>query len=195
TDGKHKKHIVFPEIAGLEPFHEHTRPAVIIGAGSEFRNVIRRSVGFDSDNLAEIIYGMGCVGRPAADSQYEEPPPTFPRVLDQFRHFFHGRAIDPIDDLSSFLQIFLCETHSISFSELALDASNKKAQLFESGGRTNLIEALRSFECSKLPIVRQSAVQDGHVRGFPLRDRIKRGRPEYPEAIIDVVHSGCQVLL
>src|SRR5208283_3055908 len=35
TDGKHKKHIVFSEIAGLEPFHEHTRPAVIIGAGGE----------------------------------------------------------------------------------------------------------------------------------------------------------------
>ena len=59
-----------PNAADPQPFHEHARPARVIGAGGEPRDVVGRRVGSRCAQLAEVVDGVA----------WFSPPPPTPRM-------------------------------------------------------------------------------------------------------------------
>ena len=48
------------------------RPALVVGARGQFRNVVGRRIGFDADDLAEVVDRMAAIAGAAANSKKED---------------------------------------------------------------------------------------------------------------------------
>ena len=112
ADGENQQAILAVDPAALEPFAEDRRPAFIVGAGSEFRDIVRRRVGLEPANLPEIIHRMTCIRRAAAHAEDEEPPPA----LADFRQLLDGSfdrfRVQAGDNFLRLFQVLLRKGHA-----------------------------------------------------------------------------------
>src|ERR1035441_8476101 len=56
--GEHEDHVPGLELAHSPPVYEHAGPAIVVGSGREFRDVVGGRIGLDAGDLPEIIDGM-----------------------------------------------------------------------------------------------------------------------------------------
>ena len=80
-------------------------PALVVGAGGQFADVVGRRVALDPGDLAEIVDRVRGVGRAAAHAQDEEPPAARAHVGEQFDGAFAEGGVDLGDDFGGFAQV------------------------------------------------------------------------------------------
>jgi len=69
---QHEDRVFFVESASLEPLGKNGGPSIIVGARRQLGDVIGGRVGFDSCELAKIVYRMRSIGRAASHAKNEQ---------------------------------------------------------------------------------------------------------------------------
>ena len=82
-------------MAGPQPGGKDGRPAFVVDASGQFRDIVGRCVGLNSSKFAEIVYRMGSIGGTATDAKYEQAAGTFADLNQGGHHLFDGRRIQP----------------------------------------------------------------------------------------------------
>jgi hypothetical protein len=88
-----------------EPLHEHAGPAVVVGAGGEFRDVVGGRVNFEAGDFPEIVHGVGGVGGAATDAEDEEATATVADADEFLRALFDGDGIKLGDDFGGLFEM------------------------------------------------------------------------------------------
>ncbi len=104
---EHHDQVVGPQSADFEPLQEDAGPAFVVGSGREFRDIVGRGVGFNADNLAKVVHGMGGIGCAAAHAKNEEAALAMAGLVNQRDHAFCDVRVDLVDDLPGFIQKLL----------------------------------------------------------------------------------------
>ena len=72
TDGIDQDRVFLVELADFKPPRKDGVPALVVGTGGEFRNIVDRAIGLDPAELAKVVDGVAAVGRAAADADQEQ---------------------------------------------------------------------------------------------------------------------------
>src|SRR5207249_8792973 len=64
-----KNRVLLLELTHAQPIFKHSRPSFVIGAGSQFRNIIGGGIRFEAHNFPEIVYGMRSVRGAASHAE------------------------------------------------------------------------------------------------------------------------------
>jgi hypothetical protein len=113
--GKYQDHVLRPQAANSKPLFKNRCPPVIIRARCQFGDVVGGRIGFDSGDLAEVIYCVGCVGGAAPDAQNEEAPMLFPGLGQQRNQAVDSPTIQLVDDRDAFVEERLGKAQSTWF--------------------------------------------------------------------------------
>src|SRR5271157_575460 len=81
------------QMADAQPRREDGRPAFVIDASGQFRDIVGRRVALNSSKFAEIVYRMGSIGGTAADAKYEQAAGTLANSNQRSHHLFDGCRI------------------------------------------------------------------------------------------------------
>ena len=63
---------------GGQPGGKDSVPPFVIGARSQFRDIVYRGLGLDPAQLAKIVDCVAAISRATTDSNQEQPPPSRP---------------------------------------------------------------------------------------------------------------------
>ena len=205
ADGEDEDGVFPAQAGGFEPGFKNGGPAFIISAGGEFRDVVGRGIGFDADNFAEVIDGMGGVAGGAADAEDEEAAVGGARLGEDGGDFFDGGGVDGLADFGGFSEEGFNEGHGglLLIGDGALwrrggGKSTRGRSVFaeEIGGvfnareRADFIEALVDLIAGELAIGEELLIERGQVKGCVRWNPIKCGGAEDAQAVVDVVHVG-----
>ena len=111
ADRENEKRVVGLELADLQPLGEDRFPAFVVGSCRQLGDVVRRRIGLDAGELAEIIHRMRAVSRAAADAQKEQPPSPLTQRRERVRHPVDHAHIKRIDDAFGFVEMGTGEGH------------------------------------------------------------------------------------
>lgn len=73
SNGEYENHVLLAQAAATQPSCVAGVPAVVVDAGGEFGDIIRRGVGLDLGDLTEVADGVRGMPRAAAHSEEKEP--------------------------------------------------------------------------------------------------------------------------
>ena len=112
ADRENEQAVLARDAAALEPFAEDRRPAFIVGAGGEFRDIVRRSIGLKAADFSEVIHRMASVRGTATHAEDEQPSPALADFRQLFDRLLDGFRVQAGDDFLRLFQILLCECHA-----------------------------------------------------------------------------------
>ena len=72
------------------------RPALVVGARGQLRDVVGRRVGLDAGDLAEVVDRVRGMRRAAADAEDEEPAARAAQIRQQGRHALDRVLVDAL---------------------------------------------------------------------------------------------------
>ena len=105
ADGEDEEGVVLAQARAAEPFDEDACPALVVGAGGEFGDIVGGGVALDPTDLPEVIDGMGGIGGAAADPEDEEAAAAGAHGGEFLGALFAVAGFDPGDDLGGFLEV------------------------------------------------------------------------------------------
>ena len=81
------------------------RLVLVVGPSGELGNVIGRSIGFETADFAEVVYGVRSIGRAATDAQNEESSAARAQSDELFHALLAVVRVELCHDLSGFFQV------------------------------------------------------------------------------------------
>src|SRR5208282_2173072 len=113
ADGKNEQAVLCVQPAAFKPLGENRGPAFVVGAGSQFRNIIGGRISLESADFAEVVDSVAGVGRAAADTEDEQPSAALAHA-SQFGHgFLNGVGVQLGDELLDFVEELFGKTHGL----------------------------------------------------------------------------------
>lgn len=117
ADGENEQAVLRVQPAAFEPLGENRGPAFVVGAGSQFGNVVGGRISLESADFTEVVDGVAGVGRAAADAEDEQPSAALAHAR-QFGHgFFDGVRVEFGDKFLDFVEELFGKTHGLLFGE------------------------------------------------------------------------------
>src|ERR1035437_7250279 len=111
ADGKNQQAVFRVDATAFQPFGENRRPAVVVRARGKFGNIIRRRVGLETADFAEVIHGMCGVASTAANANNEQPSAARLDGSEFGGAFLNGGFVELRRDLLDFSQKLFGKAH------------------------------------------------------------------------------------
>src|SRR5215470_3309103 len=111
ADGKNENRVVIRQPASYQPLDENRLPAVVVGPGRQFGNVVGRRVTFEAADLSEIVDRVRSVGNASADAENEQSPAARTHFVQKCDRVLNHLRVEARDDLFNFFKIVRGKAH------------------------------------------------------------------------------------
>lgn len=113
-DGKDENCVAVVELADTKPTLEDSGPTLVVGASSQFGNVIGGGVGLDAGDFAEVVDDARGVRGAAADSEDEETALMAPGIGENGDGAVNNGCVEGVEDFRGLLDKLAAEIHAFT---------------------------------------------------------------------------------
>ena len=113
ADAEDEERVLLAQPAAAQPLGEDGAPALVVCARGEFGDVVRRRVGLEAADFAEVIHRVRRVARAAADAEDEEPPAAFARGREELHGLFDDVHVQLPEDADGLADVLLGIAHDL----------------------------------------------------------------------------------